>query len=408
MSCAIAYESFSTAGINGPKPGDTPPPLVVSQTIQGPAPKEISWEKLRGKVVVIEFWATWCGPCVAAIPHLNSLVDQFHDKPVVFLSISSEEEGVVRNFLKLHPIKAWVGLDDYEVLNKAFYVQGIPHAVIVDAEGRIAAVTHPAELEARHLEEVLNGKKCSLPEQVFDTRSLLSESATSSLPSLFEISIRELKLPKNLQGPICSWSAETNGSAFHGKVATVESALQFVFGRSSSRMIIEGQLPEGYYDFELKAPPGHRSDLENQFIAALQTTFGLEVKRAIRTMEAYQVTQINTNAPGLHPTDKKGGGGQTPGGFRLHGSDIKGILGYFELALEKPVFDETKLSGLFNADMQWAVSDERSRYHPKPEPVIEAARTRMGLQLTSVRRPVEILEVRGVRAVATQRDAPSD
>src|ERR1700679_2534416 len=112
MSCAIAYESFATADIIGPKRGDMPPPLVVSQIIQGPVPKEVSWDKLKGKVVVLEFWATWCGPCIKAIPHLNDLAEQFKGKPVVFISVTSENEDVVRFFLKKHPMKTWVGLDD--------------------------------------------------------------------------------------------------------------------------------------------------------------------------------------------------------------------------------------------------------------------------------------------------------
>jgi thiol-disulfide isomerase/thioredoxin len=89
--------------------------------------------------VVLEFLATWCGPCIQAIPHLNDLAEQFKNKPVVFISVTSENEYVVRILLNNHPMKTWVGLDDYEVLNKAFHVQGIPHAVIVDVNGRIRA-----------------------------------------------------------------------------------------------------------------------------------------------------------------------------------------------------------------------------------------------------------------------------
>lgn len=374
-----------------------PPPLVISQTIEGPLPKEINWDKLKGKVVVLEFWATWCGPCVAAIPHLNLLVDQFHDKPVVFLSVSSEEAGLVRNFLKLRPIKGWVGLDDDEGLKNAFHVQGIPHTVIVDAAGRIAAITHPAKLEARHLEEVLNGQKCSLPEpRVLNTRSPVADVVSTEPPPLFEISIRKRKPAKN--SPLDSWSSETNGSGFHGELATVESALHAVFGQTRSRMSIQGQLPDGYYDFQLKAPPGHKDDLENQFLAALRTTFGLEVARTVREMEVYELTQINTNAPGLWPTTERDGGGRmTRTGFMLLGYDMKTIVEYFELVLEKPVVDETKLTGRFCAGLQWEVSDDQS--NPKPAVVIEAARTRLGLKLTPVRRPVEILEIRRIGAV---------
>ncbi len=401
MSCAIAYELFATADINGPKRGDMPPPLVVSQTIQGPVPKEISWDKLKGKVVVLEFWATWCGPCVAAIPHLNTLVEQFHDKPVVFLSVSSEEAGFVRNYLKLRPIKGWVALDDEEGLKNAFHVQGIPHTVIVDAGGRIAAITHPAKLEASHLEEVLNGQKCSLPDSpVFNSRSTVADVVPTDPPPQFEISISRRKVPKNSNGPMCSWSGKNDGSAFHGEEATVESALENVFGWSRFRMSIKGQLPEGYYNFQLQTPPGHKVDLQNEFLAALRTTFGLDVVRTVRETEVYQLTQINTNAPGLIQTEKEGGGSLTRGGFLLTGSDMKVIVTYLESLLEKPVVDETELTGRFLAGMQWEVADGETK--PKPDAVIEAARTRLGLKLTPVRRPIEIIEIDRIGAADSQ------
>src|SRR5260221_417625 len=160
----LTCDSFAIADKDGPKIGDVPPPLTLSRTLQGPPTQGLSWDKLKGKVVVLEFWATWCSPCVKAIPHLNSLVEQFQDKPVVFLSVTSENEDVVRTFLKKHPVESGIGIDDYEALNKAFHIRGIPHTVIVNADGRIAAITHPAQLQAHHLEEVLSGKKCSLPE----------------------------------------------------------------------------------------------------------------------------------------------------------------------------------------------------------------------------------------------------
>jgi uncharacterized protein (TIGR03435 family) len=444
----FASDSFAIADKDGPKTGDIPPPLTLTKTIQGSPAAEISWDKLKGKVVVLEFWATWCGPCVQSIPHLNDLAEQFRDKPVIFISVTSENEDVVRLFLKSHPMKAWLGLDDYEVLNKTFHVHGIPHAVIVDATGRIAAIAHPTDIKPINLEEVLAGKKCSLPEPVVYTVDESSDKTVlNQVPALFEISIREHKMPKNIRGPICMWSGETNGSGFDGKIATVESALEQVFDKPLSRTVIKCKLPDGYYDFVLRAPVGHSNELRDGYIAALRTTFGIEVKQFSKQMGVYILTQISTNAPGLHKADVTGGGGQTGGGFRLNGSTMKGIVYYLELALRKPVFDETGMKGIYDADMKWKLSEaeqlekgmdrriwkaieanpngdwisalpkeliegqalendkrlklelakpESEQFRPDPDAVIDAARERLGLQLTLEQRPVEILEVNEV------------
>jgi uncharacterized protein (TIGR03435 family) len=439
----LAQHCFAIADASGPKIGDVPPTLTLTKTIQGASASDLSWDKLRGKVVVLEFWATWCGPCIKAIPHVNDLVEQFKDKPVVFISVTSENEEVVRNFLKTRPINTSIGIDDYEVLNKAFHVEGIPHAVIVDATGHIAAITHPATIKPENLDEVLAGKKCSLPEPTIYTVSKSSEEVVpNEAPALFEISIREHKMPARIEGPICMWSHDTNG--FEGKIATIDSALQSVFDKAPNRMNIKCKLPEGYYDFELRAPAGHSNELQSQFIATLRTTFNLDVKRVSRETPVYVLTQVSTNAPGLRPVEKPGGGGETRGGFRLQGTKMKVIVRYLELALGKPVFDETGMNAFYYVDMKWKLSEaeqlqvttdrrvwaaidantngdwisalpeelkqgqalqnlqrlktelakpESEQFRPDPENVITAARERLGLQLTPESRPVEILEV---------------
>ena len=85
------------------KVGDFPPPLVMGKVVQGPSVGSVTWEKLRGKVVVLEFWNTACSPCVQAIPHLNELVEQFNPKPVVFLSLSDDNPDYLKQFLKHLP-----------------------------------------------------------------------------------------------------------------------------------------------------------------------------------------------------------------------------------------------------------------------------------------------------------------
>ncbi|HEX4264012.1 MAG TPA: TlpA disulfide reductase family protein [Verrucomicrobiae bacterium] len=337
LLAVAAGNSFAIADQGGPKIGDVPPPLIFTKPIQGPATNDLTWEKLKGKVVVVEFWATWCGPCIKAIPHLNDLVEQFKDKPVVFISVTSENEDVVRLFLKNHPIKSAVMLDDFEVLNKAYHVVGIPHAFIVDAIGRIAAITPPQRLEATNLEEILAGKQCSLPEpEIYTVSKNSDESVPNQAPPLFEISIREHKMPANIRGPICMWSWDTNRCVIDGKIATVESALYSVFDEASSRVCIQCKLPDEYYDFELRAPLGHANELQNQFIGALRATFGIEAKPTTKVMEVYVMTQISTNAPGLREVEKSGGGGGMNGGFRLHGSPMKGLAGFLEEALRNP------------------------------------------------------------------------
>jgi len=138
--------------------GMPPPPLTLKQTLQVPAETKVSWEALRGKAVVLEFWATWCAPCVAAIPHLNELAEKYAGKAVQFIAISAEKEEVVARFLTKKPIRAWLGLDTDSSTHHAYGVQGIPQTVLIDAQGKLAGFTYPTGLTAKVLDDLLAGR----------------------------------------------------------------------------------------------------------------------------------------------------------------------------------------------------------------------------------------------------------
>ncbi len=87
-------------------PGEPAPPLELEKLLQAPAGMKANWPSLKGNVVVLEFWATWCAPCIAAMPHLNELTEQFKDKAVKFISITDEDEATVAPFLSRRTIKA--------------------------------------------------------------------------------------------------------------------------------------------------------------------------------------------------------------------------------------------------------------------------------------------------------------
>ena len=90
--------------------GQTAPELNIEKYLQAPE-GEKSLSALKGKVVVLEFWATWCAPCVAEIPHLNQLNEEFRDKQVQFISVTDEGEDIIAPFLKRQEMKSWIGLD---------------------------------------------------------------------------------------------------------------------------------------------------------------------------------------------------------------------------------------------------------------------------------------------------------
>src|SRR5271156_1919427 len=82
-----------------PAKGTPAPPLTTIKLLQAPTGARTDWNSLRGKVVVLEFWAPWCAPCIASLPHLNQLVEALDPARFQFISIDDEDPKVVQTFL---------------------------------------------------------------------------------------------------------------------------------------------------------------------------------------------------------------------------------------------------------------------------------------------------------------------
>ena len=101
---------------------------------------------LRGRIVVVEFWATWCPPCRKSIPHLNALHNRYKDKGVVILGLSDEGADKVQPFIREmnkteKDMEYPVGAGSKDLA--AYGVTGIPCAFLLDAQGKVIWVGHP-------------------------------------------------------------------------------------------------------------------------------------------------------------------------------------------------------------------------------------------------------------------------
>ena len=109
----------------------------------------------EGKPMIVEFWATWCPPCRASIPHLNEIYAKYKDKGLQIVGITDEDRAKIKKFEKEVPIEYAVALDANGKYAKPFGIQGIPHAVLVDKTGKIVWEGHPMSLKESQIEELL-------------------------------------------------------------------------------------------------------------------------------------------------------------------------------------------------------------------------------------------------------------
>lgn len=109
-------------------------PLDILKDLEG---NEYTLSGQKGKVVIIDFWATWCRPCLQSIPIFISLYDKYKDQGLLVLGVGLDKEESLRRFAKQYNISYPILVGNQEVARK-YGVQAIPTTCIIDKNGNLA------------------------------------------------------------------------------------------------------------------------------------------------------------------------------------------------------------------------------------------------------------------------------
>jgi len=131
--------------------GDKAPKLSVAEWIKG---QPVDMRADLGKhVYIVEFWATWCAPCMYTIPHLTQVQKEFKNRGLICVSISTEGPEKVKPFVEKMGDKMdyTIGIDNNGQTSRAYMEaanqNGIPHAFVINTQGRLVWHGHPMDPE---------------------------------------------------------------------------------------------------------------------------------------------------------------------------------------------------------------------------------------------------------------------
>lgn len=121
-------------GTKAPKLGEE----VPNFTLQRDDGKPLNLTDFRGKILVLNFWASWCGPCVDELPSLNSLSDQFADKGVQVLGVSVDEDPeAYKEFLTKYKVAFLTVRNANRTVSESFGTYKLPETYIISQDGRL-------------------------------------------------------------------------------------------------------------------------------------------------------------------------------------------------------------------------------------------------------------------------------
>lgn len=127
--------------------------------------KKLGPQDFKGKILVLDFWASWCGPCRAEIPHLKEAYKEYSNKGVAFFSVSIDKDDAAWRKAMKEENMPWAQAQAPKAgkdVMKQYQFSGIPYILVLDKEGKIVAKNLRGKALTDKLEELLSGKKKSV------------------------------------------------------------------------------------------------------------------------------------------------------------------------------------------------------------------------------------------------------
>lgn len=384
--------SCLSALASAPTVGQAAPALTFTDLLQAPAGAKADWPSLRGKVVVLEFWATWCGGCVEEIPHLNSLIQSLDPNKVQFIAVDDEDPAVVKKFLAKLPIGGWLGFDTSKKIIDAYDANVRPRTVVVDPQGKIAGILSPSQLTKEQLLALASGKPVTFPadkmeefrRQALNKDKAPGANAIAEAAPLFEISIRPGDLPGDPASKISMVHRYDNSFTYDFQNASLSMLLQNAAGIAGGRLTIRDDKGEKY-SLHVAAPGGEIDDLAPAIQLAIASVAGRKLTRVTALEDAYvlQATPQAASQQAAVPANQARFCFYNSRDHKvmMMNTNLDKLASALEDAIGAPVVNETGISGNFSASFDLPKGDA--------EAAKAALEKNLGLTLVKAKRNIE-------------------
>ncbi len=329
---------------------------------------EFSLSELKGKIVIIDLWATWCSPCYSSLRNLNNLQQEFKDDLFV-VGISPDSEEKILAFNKKEKLNiTLVGENknkDIRSFDNNYEFKTFPHSIVIDKDGVIRAITNPANINKKVIQDLLNSKAINLKEKndFEKVKSRKSELLFSEYGDeyFFEMYSREYNKPNMINLDDTEMIAY-NISA-QGMISLVNDNAKIFYSDALKKSKIDS-LNDYWYSWKLTFHKDHKKEQVKKYGEFVKEIYGVNIKDTVVLKEVYKLTVIDSTLLKPSEPDLK----QNPisaEGYYIHSNStirqLKNSLDSYNFKFyDKVLYDISQNKGSYNFNLIYNPQDINS------------------------------------------------